>query len=66
MPDSAGLVGALRAEGIPAVISGAGPTVLAFATEESAEKLLTFAGSGFAAHRLELDRTGASVLPLDV
>lgn len=66
MPDSAGLVGALRAEGIPAVISGAGPTVLAFTDAEGADKLIGFAGSGFAAHRLELDRTGASVLPLDV
>ncbi|WP_457030353.1 homoserine kinase [Kitasatospora sp. P5_F3] len=65
MPESAGLVGALRAEGIPAVISGAGPTVLALADEANAEKLLTFAGDGFAAHRLRLDGAGASVLPLD-
>ncbi|GAA1383059.1 homoserine kinase [Kitasatospora putterlickiae] len=72
MPDSAALVAALRAEGVPAVISGAGPTVLALTDEAGVEKVLGFAGdhgSGgpvFAAHRLELDRTGASVLPLDV
>ncbi len=30
MPDSLALVDALRADGVPAVISGAGPTVLAF------------------------------------
>lgn len=30
MPDSVGLVDTLRADGIPAVVSGAGPTVLAF------------------------------------
>ncbi|MER5637699.1 homoserine kinase [Kitasatospora sp. NPDC002227] len=65
MPDSAALVAALRAEGVPAVISGAGPTVLALSDEENAEKLLHFAGPNFAAHRLPLDRTGAAVLPLD-
>ncbi|MDY0810401.1 homoserine kinase [Kitasatospora purpeofusca] len=72
MPDSAALVAALRAENVPAVISGAGPTVLALTDEAGVQKVLDFAGdhggSGpvFAAHRLELDRTGASVLPLDV
>ncbi|MDH6575649.1 homoserine kinase [Kitasatospora sp. MAP5-34] len=65
MPDSAALVGALRAEGIPAVISGAGPTVLAFSDAENADKLLQFAGASFDAHRLQLDRTGATVLPLN-
>ncbi|MEV4555995.1 homoserine kinase [Kitasatospora sp. NPDC049285] len=66
MPDSAALVGALRAEGVPAVISGAGPTVLALTDEAGADKVLNFAGPQFAAHRLELDRTGATVLPLDM
>ncbi len=65
MPDSAALVAALRSEGVPAVISGAGPTVLALTDEAGAEKLLTFAGPAFAAHRLRLDRDGARVLPLD-
>ncbi|MFE7193090.1 homoserine kinase [Kitasatospora sp. NPDC057541] len=72
MPDSAALVAALRAEGVPAVISGAGPTVLALTDEAGVQKVLDFAdghgadGPAFAAHRLELDRTGAAVLPLDV
>ncbi|MFD7412812.1 homoserine kinase [Kitasatospora purpeofusca] len=72
MPDSAALVAALRAENVPAVISGAGPTVLALTDEAGVQKVLDFAadhggnGPAFAAHRLELDRTGASVLPLDV
>ncbi|MGW7442199.1 homoserine kinase [Kitasatospora sp. NPDC054795] len=73
MPDSAALVGALRAEGVPAVISGAGPTVLALTDEAGADKVLSFAGHhghggdpAFAAHRLDVDRTGAVVLPLDV
>ena len=32
-PESADLVDALRAQGVPAAISGAGPTVLAFTTD---------------------------------
>ena len=36
MPESMALVEALRADGVPAVISGAGPTVLAFANGPSA------------------------------
>ncbi|MFG2842334.1 homoserine kinase [Kitasatospora sp. NPDC048296] len=73
MPDSAALVGALRAEGVPAVISGAGPTVLALTDEAGVDKVLSFAGHhghggnpAFAAHRLGVDRTGATVLPLGV
>ncbi|WP_354642326.1 homoserine kinase [Kitasatospora camelliae] len=66
MPDSAALVAALRAEGVPAVISGAGPTVLALTDEAGADKVANFAGPSFATHRLSVDRTGASVLPLDM
>lgn len=69
MPDSAALVAALRSESIPAVISGAGPTVLALTgggDAAAADRVLKLAGGGFAAHRLELDRAGASVLPLDM
>ena len=33
MPDSLALVDALRADGVPAVVSGAGPTVLAFVAD---------------------------------
>lgn len=36
MADSSALVGALRADGVPAVISGAGPTVLVLAPDETA------------------------------
>ncbi|MEZ0065971.1 homoserine kinase [Streptacidiphilus sp. MAP12-20] len=64
MPQSAALVGALRAEGVAAVISGAGPTVLALTDESTADKVLGFAGEGWAAHRLALDTEGAVVLPL--
>ncbi|AKH84887.1 serine kinase [Streptomyces sp. CNQ-509] len=64
MPESTALVARLRADGVPAVISGAGPTVLAFAEDGAAEKVARSAGEGWAANRLALDREGASVLPL--
>lgn len=64
MPESAALVERLRADGVPAVISGAGPTVLALADEASADKVADLAGSGWAANRLDLDARGACVMPL--
>ncbi|RKN40931.1 homoserine kinase [Streptomyces hoynatensis] len=64
MPDSMDLVGRLRADGVPAVISGAGPTVLALAEDGQAEKISRLAGEGWTANRLALDTAGASVLPL--
>jgi homoserine kinase len=56
MPASAELVRALRAAGIPAVISGAGPTVLAFTTGDGG---LPEAPDDFAVRRLEVDPGGA-------
>ena len=35
MPESLALVRELRADGVPAVVSGAGPTVLAFVTDDA-------------------------------
>ncbi|MFD3354161.1 homoserine kinase [Streptomyces fradiae] len=64
MPESIALVNRLRADGIPAVISGAGPTVLALAEDGAADKVALLAGEGWAANRLALDTAGASVLPL--
>jgi homoserine kinase len=64
MPRSLELVTALRAEGVPAVVSGAGPTVLALTEEGVAEKVARLAGDGWAAHRLAFDPAGACVLPL--
>ncbi|MFD7295515.1 homoserine kinase [Streptomyces sp. NPDC059897] len=64
MPESAALVERLRADGVPAMISGAGPTVLALVDEETADKVARLAGEGWAANRLDLDVDGASVLPL--
>ena len=53
MPDTAALVAALRADGVPAVVSGAGPTVLALATRSCRAELVG-------------ERAGWTVLPLDV
>lgn len=64
MPESAALVERLRADGVPAMISGAGPTVIALVEEAAADKVARLAGEGWAANRLDLDVDGASVLPL--
>ncbi|MFD4752022.1 homoserine kinase [Streptomyces sp. NPDC058426] len=64
MPESLALVERLRADGVPAVISGAGPTVLALVDEEAADKVAGLAGGEWAAARIPVDTAGASVLPL--
>lgn len=64
MKESVALVNRLRADGVPAVISGAGPTVLALTEGEAADKVAHTAGEEWTANRLELDAAGASVLPL--
>ncbi|WKK25875.1 homoserine kinase [Streptomyces olivoreticuli] len=64
MPESVALVNRLRADGVPAVISGAGPTVLALAENGAAAQVARLAGEGWAANRLALDAGGTSVLPL--
>lgn len=62
MPRSAALVEALRADGLPAVISGAGPTVLVLATRSQVARLLAGAPRGWQALALEVDAQGAQVL----
>jgi homoserine kinase len=52
MPRSAALLQSLRADGIPAVVSGAGPTVLALPPEQEADGLLDRAPKGWRAWRL--------------
>jgi homoserine kinase len=61
MPDSLDLVEALRADGVPAVISGAGPTVLAFANGPSApgtSDLLARCPAGWTPLHLAIDAYG--------
>jgi homoserine kinase len=61
MPESLDLVTALRDRGVAAVVSGAGPTVLAFCAGCDAAGLLAEAPPGWRAHHLELDRDGVRV-----
>jgi homoserine kinase len=65
MPRSAALVERLRAAGIPAVISGAGPTVLALTTRAQAADVAQFDARFFTASALQVDATGARVVPLE-
>jgi homoserine kinase len=70
MPRSHDLVTRLRAAGVPAVVSGAGPSVLAFLTENPTEDVLkrldsTAVETGIDWHisPLVVERQGASVRP---
>lgn len=64
MPRSAALVAALRGHGIPAVVSGAGPTVLALASAESVESVAARHPRGWQVLPLAVEPQGATVLPL--
>ena len=57
MPESYKLLRQLRVEGIPTIISGAGPTVLSFARGIS-----KWAPTGWAVHELDVDVEGARTL----
>ena len=61
MPETADLVAALRADGIPAAVSGAGPTVLALPLSGDAAQLSSRAPSGWSAHVVDVDTDGAQV-----
>jgi homoserine kinase len=63
MPRSLELVDELRAAGVPAVISGAGPSVLAFTTRATAEGVAGLKRRGWRSQALEVDREGLQVLP---
>lgn len=68
MPRTATLLRTLRDAGVAAVVSGAGPTVLALvlAGDDAARKTVESATPrGFTAMPLSVDRTGAHVVPLD-
>jgi homoserine kinase len=64
MPRSAALMRELRDAGIPAVISGAGPTVLALVTTDRREEVMAYARRGWSALPLDVDRSGAQVVAL--
>ena len=64
MPRSAALVAGLRAEGIPAVISGAGPTVLALASAATVDAVTARHPRGWEVLPLAVEPQGATVVPL--
>jgi homoserine kinase len=64
MSRSAALMTRLREAGIAAVISGAGPSVLALTTTANADAVTEFDTRWFTATRLAIDTEGARVLPL--
>jgi homoserine kinase len=67
MPVSAALVATLRDAGIPAVISGAGGTVLAFAPDPGEDGLYErFAAGSFVVHHLSVETEGATVVAGEV
>ncbi|WP_019629333.1 homoserine kinase [Actinomadura atramentaria] len=63
MPESAALVARLREAGVPAVISGAGPTVLAFTTASRLDSIDGEAGNGWHVYRLDVAPRGVRVRP---
>jgi homoserine kinase len=64
MPRTAELVAELRTEGIPAVVSGAGPTVLALTTASTRAEAMRHERRGWSALPLDVDTDGAVLLPL--
>ncbi|MCW2571197.1 MAG: thrB1 [Frankiales bacterium] len=65
MPRTAKLVASLRRSGVPAVVSGAGPTVLALVCTADVERLARDAPKGWTVLSLRVDADGARVVPLD-
>jgi homoserine kinase len=62
-PRTAELVAALRSDGVPAAVSGAGPTVLAWARDEvEVERIQAAAPPGWAVRRLVVEPRGAHVV----
>lgn len=55
MRRSAALVAKLRGAGVPAVVSGAGPSVLAFTRSAELDRVMSMAPKGFATHGLQVD-----------
>jgi homoserine kinase len=64
MPLSLQLMESLRAQGVPATISGAGPTVLALTDAAGVYRVGAAAGPGWRAERLAVDNVGVTVRPV--
>lgn len=63
-PRSLQLVSTLRESGIPAVISGAGPTVIAFVDDADADVLTTFDTGDWIVREVAVATSGAREVPL--
>ena len=63
-PASLGLVASLRSMGVPAVVSGAGPSVLAFVDEASAPALEGIDAAEWIVREVPVAATGAREVPL--
>jgi homoserine kinase len=61
MPETLALVRSLRADGLPAVVSGAGPSVLVFTGARDQDTVAARAPEGWQALCLAVDRDGARV-----
>ncbi|MFC5832363.1 homoserine kinase [Nonomuraea insulae] len=61
MRQSTDLVERLRAVGVPAVVSGAGPTVLAFSTSDTQDLIAPEVGNDWHIQLMDVDPVGANV-----
>ena len=61
MPPTLAMVRALRADGVPAVVSGAGPTVLAFVDAANQSAVQKRVPDGWAVMALSIDRAGVRI-----
>jgi homoserine kinase len=62
MPESLDLMHRLRADSIPATVSGAGPTVLALVAPDDVARAKAVAPAGWRVERLAIDLAGATVV----
>jgi homoserine kinase len=65
MPRTAALLEELRGRGIPAVVSGAGPTVLALTTTATRAEAAEISRRGWTVLPLDVDTEGATLVPLE-
>jgi len=65
MPRSAALLAELRDRGVPAVVSGAGPTVLALTTSATRDEVAAISRRGWTVMPLDVDTNGATLVPLE-
>jgi homoserine kinase len=61
MPDSLELIDRLRADGVAALVSGAGPTVLAFTEAAGVDALRARCPAGWVCHGLDIEAAGVRV-----